>query len=482
MGTSLTGLEIRDTYDSLIKVTDNGPLSGTLKALSDGLGTDSTLSLSTTAASIAGTLAVTGATTLSSSATIGSSAYLGTAGIATVKTNSTILGATSELGLLIANDGTLNDLAQIGFGYSESRSAAVIAGIISTSSGSTTSDLLFATRSGTNGATAPVERMRITSAGLVGIGTSAPSVGLHVSAGQFLTCGIAIGGGADVNSGLRIKAPIATTNYNWLIGAQENINNGFEITPSTAVGGTTFSTPALSILGASGKVGIGTSSPAGQLHISGDGAASNLIRLQNTGAGTNGFFDISVTSTEAQLNANYASTAIPMLFLTGAAERMRITSTGVVELAQGQIKFPATQVASADPNTLDDYEEGTWTPVIAGNVTAGTGTYTQQVGKYTKIGNVVRIHFSIQWTAHTGTGVTTVTGFPFASGAGAQTPFSVFTYGETMTAGNVPNGGIMSNGATLWEHWQVPTGGGASSGILIYNGIGEIQVSGTYSV
>ena len=60
MGTTLTGTTPQDTYDSLIKVTDNGPLSGTLKALSDGLGNDSTLSLSTTAASIAGTLAVTG--------------------------------------------------------------------------------------------------------------------------------------------------------------------------------------------------------------------------------------------------------------------------------------------------------------------------------------------------------------------------------------------------------------------------------------
>jgi len=67
MGTTLTGTTPQDTYDSLIKVTDNGPLSGTLKALSDGLGNDSTLSLSTTAASIAGTLAVTGAATLSSS-------------------------------------------------------------------------------------------------------------------------------------------------------------------------------------------------------------------------------------------------------------------------------------------------------------------------------------------------------------------------------------------------------------------------------
>jgi len=67
MGTTLTGTTPQDTYDSLIKVTDNGPISGTLKALSDGLGNDSTLSLSTTAASIAGTLAVAGNATFDTS-------------------------------------------------------------------------------------------------------------------------------------------------------------------------------------------------------------------------------------------------------------------------------------------------------------------------------------------------------------------------------------------------------------------------------
>jgi hypothetical protein len=46
MGTTLTGTAVKDTYDSLIKVTDNGPLSGTAKYLSDGLGNDSVLALS----------------------------------------------------------------------------------------------------------------------------------------------------------------------------------------------------------------------------------------------------------------------------------------------------------------------------------------------------------------------------------------------------------------------------------------------------
>lgn len=58
MGTTLTGTTPQDTYDSLIKVTDNGPLSGSLKTLTDGLGNDSALALSTGAARVTGLLGI----------------------------------------------------------------------------------------------------------------------------------------------------------------------------------------------------------------------------------------------------------------------------------------------------------------------------------------------------------------------------------------------------------------------------------------
>jgi hypothetical protein len=53
------------------------------------------------------------------------------------------------------------------------------------------------------------------------------------------------------------------------------------------------------------------------------------------------------------------------------------------------IAFPATQSASADANTLDDYEEGTWTPVI----TPGSGSLTSYTsyGGYTKVGRLVSV-------------------------------------------------------------------------------------------
>lgn len=59
---------------------------------------------------------------------------------------------------------------------------------------------------------------------------------------------------------------------------------------------------------------------------------------------------------------------------------------GVLQLSSG-ITFPATAVAASDANTLDDYEEGTWTPTKGNGVTA-VGTFAS-VGSYTKIGKVV---------------------------------------------------------------------------------------------
>jgi len=58
------------------------------------------------------------------------------------------------------------------------------------------------------------------------------------------------------------------------------------------------------------------------------------------------------------------------------------------------ITFPAAQSASSNANTLDDYEEGTWTPVFsAGGITGTSITYS---GTYTKIGRVVSVSFRAQ--------------------------------------------------------------------------------------
>jgi hypothetical protein len=71
-------------------------------------------------------------------------------------------------------------------------------------------------------------------------------------------------------------------------------------------------------------------------------------------------------------------------------------------LATVGIKFPASQSASADANTLDDYEEGTWTPRLADASSGGTSNTTNSAGWYTKIGNQVTIYGRIDSMVTTG--------------------------------------------------------------------------------
>jgi len=143
MGTALTGTTPQDTYDSLIKVTDNGPIDGTAKYLSDGLGNDSVLALSTTALGI-------GTTSLSGK-------------FHAQATNSGIFfDLTTAYTPIIKAAGALSDLQieSVGSGGNLILGAGGAASIIS----------FF-----TNGNSTTGERMRITSTGNVGIGTDAPT-------------------------------------------------------------------------------------------------------------------------------------------------------------------------------------------------------------------------------------------------------------------------------------------------------------------
>ena len=89
------------------------------------------------------------------------------------------------------------------------------------------------------------------------------------------------------------------------------------------------------------------------------------------------------------------------------------------------ITFPATQSASSDANTLDDYEEGTFTPVLSPN--AGSITTQSSYGYYTKVGNSVTVLVAISIAnGGTASGVGTITGLPFTS----QTVTSLFSGGN----------------------------------------------------
>ena len=87
------------------------------------------------------------------------------------------------------------------------------------------------------------------------------------------------------------------------------------------------------------------------------------------------------------------------------------------------ITFPATQSASSDANTLDDYEEGTFTPAIqfGGGSTGITYAANGQVGSYVKIGKSISTTIWVQLTNKgSSTGTVTIANLPFSSQTGSN--------------------------------------------------------------
>ena len=139
------------------------------------------------------------------------------------------------------------------------------------------------------------------------------------------------------------------------------------------------------------------------------------------------------------------------------------------------ITFPATQSASSDANTLDDYEEGTWTPNVL-----GTATYTLQTGTYTKVGRVVTANFDMTILL-LGTGsTTTISGLPFAvsatgEGRGATGYFaSLATNVIALTC-------YASNGtSSIVFNMLAASGATANNGPAIFGNSTRVQGSVTY--
>jgi len=197
--------------------------------------------------------------------------------------------------------------------------------------------------------------------------------------------------------------------------------------------------------------------------------------------GTDGTTEIRAASIEAVVDGTPGNLDMPgriVLSTTadGASsptERLRITSTGQVRLAGAGITFNGD---TATANELDDYEEGTWTPSVGGNA-----TYTNQDGKYTKIGNTVYIEGHLQ-IATLGTGsTTTMSGLPFAAGATVEGGLTV-TYFSALAVNVISlvlGVNALNTNTTAYSRTTAGTG---SSSVAIYGNNARIYFYGHYFV
>ena len=129
-------------------------------------------------------------------------------------------------------------------------------------------------------------------------------------------------------------------------------------------------------------------------------------------------------------------------------------------------------------NRLDDYEEGTWTPVINGSSSAGSGTYSGQSGTYTKIGRTVTFNLSLVWTNHTGSGYIYIGGFPFTNGS-IVTYYVVQTEQISLSSGYQAFTARIAASSTQGYLIQSPASGGDRS-VISMDTTGAVNASGTY--
>jgi hypothetical protein len=192
----------------------------------------------------------------------------------------------------------------------------------------------------------------------------------------------------------------------------------------------------------------------------------------------------SITLQEADTASNLTITVPAVSGTMATSTTPSFTTTigvgGATPAASGAgITFPSTASASSDANTLDDYEEGTFTP----SITFGGGntglTYSSRNGRYTKIGNVVAFQVGIDIDSKgSSTGSMKVTGLPFSSPA--------VSYGDYTCAVNLADftgltGAVMAKvdeGSSICSLVQststgvaAVTAANAASGFFMFSGI-----------
>ena len=236
----------------------------------------------------------------------------------------------------------------------------------------------------------------------VGIGTSSPTYKLNVLA--------------------------SSGSQNIFQAGQSGISNGLSITSNGS---------ALTYSFLTGNVGIGTSSPNNTLSILG---SVNQLDIETTTTGvTVESIDRSDLSAQSDLSF-YARNGEHKFFGAAYSERMRIDASGnlilkknlVLESTSEGIDFSGV---GASAQTLDDYEEGTWTMGLGTTSSGFSASITNTTGTYTKVGNTVnvRIYTGAVNVTSAGSGTALITGLPFtvSNSGNANSNYSAASFAHT---------------------------------------------------
>lgn len=174
---------------------------------------------------------------------------------------------------------------------------------------------------------------------------------------------------------------------------------------------------------------------------------------------------------------------------------IQVSSAGVTDagfLTANGLTFPAVQVSSANANTLDDYEEGTWTPIFGstdifyGDITLTYYTLPTQ-GLYRKIGSVVFVSFEIAVSSLTVTGSTSnalyIEGLPYIPISGFPLNSSQITIGFAGNwSTNAPSIGYFNTTSITTGTGSIGLNYKTSPNALTWGGITGANLSSTTTI
>ena len=317
--------------------------------------------------------------------------------------NATFSGSSGDIsadisnGNLIRLDGGSITTAGYGVGIRFQRTGSQL-GFIAAGRENTTDESSFLSFATQTSAGAHPEAMRISSGGLVQVGDG-------TSQNTFLTTKSVAGwaSGIKLTRGLGDGSSTANNNFGMLV-----TDNGWEVS--------TFTSPLDNTTGRSAKLvissdGTATFKSGNNSFIDLDrNASGNAARIRYKTSGTDEF--------EAGLIGGIAGYHVS----DGSANPLLTISSGGLATFSNGIKFGGTPSPAYDSgaDTLDAYEEGTWTPTIDDNAGHGV-TYSHREGEYTRVGNVVYYRVTVSISAIdsgmvSGNNVF-VKGYPYASGS-----------------------------------------------------------------
>lgn len=329
----------------------------------------------------------------------------------------------------------------------------------------------------------------------------------HLTSNLSGSAPISVTGNAGSATVLQTARNINGVSFNGSANISVNTNNSatFNNGGAGAASGSSFNggAPLTVSYNTVGAPSISGANATGTWNISVTGNAATATTATNVSGGTvsatTGSFSGSLAANGGSLTTSSAAFSLVNANATtvnfaGAATSISIGSasgtatinnaiTALKAATVDTVKFPASQVVSGDPNTLDDYEEGSWTPLVLSSGNAHNGTYSIQSGAYIKVGRLVSVRGIVNWTGGTTSlaGILSVGNLPFVAGSSTISTVAIEgNYSATPISGtSVIIGLILPGTANIRMIYRDADGTG---GDVLYFRSGQIVVNATYEV